>query len=234
VKTGELKMDLVIKNWKWNIDKLNSLFDTLQDEFSIAVPRLRAGLALWVDMASIKITEIPIAEQDAGLTAQAIPQSSSAAPLEPVEINSDTSDIIVGGQRIQVRNKVADITTPLNVKTRLPERFKLRFAKGSQTLAGFFDFVSIAVVINSTTQEKSLLNVTAAYMTAGNHMRLFIGHPYFGNSTLEHDPSIGVESVVPWLSTGLLMILIGATIAIAVAVAAVKLGKKTVDIVNVR
>ena len=234
VRPGELKMDLVIKNWEWNIDKLNNLFGALHDEFNIAVPKLRAGLALWVDMASINITDIPIAEQDANLTMQAVPQSSSAAPLEPVEANSDTSDIIAGGQRIQVRNRVADITTSLNVKTRLHERFRLQFAKGSQTLAGFFDFVNTAVVINSTTQEKSIVNVTAAYIPAGNHMRLFIGYPYFGNSTLEHDPSIGVESVVPWLPTGLLMILIGATIGIAVAVAAVKLRKKTVNIVNVQ
>ena len=234
VRPRELKMDLVIQNWEWNIDKLNGLFDALHDEFNINVPKLRAGLALWVDMASINITDIPIAQQDAELTTQTIPQSSSAAPLEPVEINSDTSDIIAGGQRIQVRNRVADITTPLNIKTRLHERFRLRFAKGSQTLAGFFDFVNTAVVINSTTQEKSIVNVTAAYMSAGNHMRLFIGYPYFGNNTLEHDPSIGVESVVPWLPTGLLMILIGATIAIAVAVAAVKLRKKTVNIVNVQ
>jgi len=234
VRPRELKMDLVIQNWEWNIDKLNNLFDALHDEFNINVPKLRAGLALWVDMASINITDIPIAEQDAELTTQAIPQSSSAAPLEPVEINSDTSDIIAGGQRIQVRNRVADITTPLNVKTRLHERFRLRFAKGSQTLAGFFDFVNTAVVINSTTQEKSIVNVTAAYMSAGNHMRMFIGYPYFSSNTLEHDPSIGVESVVPWLPTGLLLILIGATIAIAVAVAAVKLRKKTVNIVNVQ
>jgi hypothetical protein len=234
VRPGELKMDLMIQNWEWNIDKLNNLFDALHDEFNITVPKLRAGLALWVDMASINIADIPIAEQDANLTTQVLPQSSSAAPLEPVEINSDTSDIIAGGQRIQVRNRVANIVTPLNVKTRLHERFRLHFAKGSQTLAGFFDFVNTAVVINSTTQEKSIVNVTAAYMSAGNHMRLFIGYPYFGSNTLEHDPSIGVESVVPWLPTGLLMILIGATIAIAVAVAAVKLRKKTVNIVNVQ
>ena len=234
VRPGELKMDLVIQNWEWNIDKLNNLFDALHDEFNITVPKLRAGLALWVDMASINITDIPIAEQDANLTTQVLPQSSSAAPLEPVEINSDTSDIIAGGQRIQVRNRVANIVTPLNVKTRLHERFRLHFAKGSQTLAGFFDFVNTAVVINSTTQEKSIVNVTAAYIPAGNHMRLFIGYPYFSSNTLEHDPSIGVESVVPWLPTGLLMILIGATIAIAVAVAAVKLRKKTVNILNVQ
>jgi hypothetical protein len=233
VKPGELKMDLVIQNWEWNIDKLNKLFDILHDEFDITAPKLRAGLALWVDMASINITDISIAEQDANSMTQVLPQSSSEAPSEPVEINSDTSDIIAGGQRIQVHNRVTSIAAPLNVKTHLYERFRLRFAKGSQTLAGFFDFVNTAVVINSTTQEKSLVNVTAAYITAGNHMRLFIGYPYFGNYTLEHDPSLGVESVVPWLPTNLLMILIGATIAIAIAVAAVKLRKKTVNILNI-
>lgn len=65
-------------------------------------------------------------------------------------------------------------------------------------------------------------------------MRLFIGYPYFGNNTLEHDPSIGVESVTPWLPTNLLMLLIGATILIAVAVAAVKVRKKTVNIISVQ
>ena len=234
VKAGELKMDLVIQNWEWNIDKLNNLFDALQDEFDITVPKLRAGLALWVDMASINITDMPIAEQDANSTTQVVPQNSSAEPLELVEVNSDTSDIIAGGQRIQMQNKIGNPTTPLSLRTHLYERFRLRFAKGSQTLAGFFDFVNTAVVINSTTQEKSLVNVTAAYITAGNHMRLFIGYPYFSSNTLEHDPSIGVEGVVPWLSTNLLMVLIGATIAIAVAVAAIKLRKKTVNIVNVQ
>ncbi len=233
VKTGELKMDLVIQNWEWNIDKLNDLFDALQDEFEITVPQLRAGLALWVDMASINITDISIAEQDANLTTQ-VPESSSDAPLEPVEVISDTSDIIAGGQRIQVQNKIATETAPINVGNRLHERFRLRFARGSQTLAGFFDFVNTAVVINSTNGEKSIVNVAAAYIPAGNHLRLFIGYPYFGNNTLEHDPSIGVESVVPWLPTNLLMILIGATIAIAIAVATVKLRKKPVNIINVQ
>ena len=233
VKPGELKMDLVVQGWEWNIDRLNDLFDALHNEFGITVPVLRAGLALWIDMASINITDISIAEQDANSMTQVLPQSSSEAPPEPVEINSDTSDIIAEGKRIQVHNRMTSIAAPLNIRTNLYERFRLRFAKGSQTLAGFFDFVNTAVIINSTTQEKSLVNVTAAYITAGNHMRLFIGYPYFGSNTLEHDPSLGVENVVPWLPTNLLMILIGATIAIAIAVAAVKLRKKTVNIVNV-
>ncbi|MBX5329205.1 MAG: hypothetical protein QHH18_05750 [Candidatus Bathyarchaeota archaeon] len=224
VNAGELKMDLIIKNWKWNIDKINGLFNILHDEYGITVPQVRAGLALWVDLASIEIVDMPIADQDASSTYDAI------------EPNSRASDMIVGGQRVQVReNLTAQGTdeTPMTIRDRIRERYRLRFAKGSQTLAGFFDFVDQAVIINSTTQETTPVNVTATYIPAGHHMRVFIGYPYFGSNILEHDPSIGVENVVPWMPTNLLMILIGATIIIAVAVAAMKLRKKPVNIVNV-
>lgn len=233
VNPGELKMDLVIKNWEWNIDKLNSLFDILEENFNITAPKLRAGLALWVDMASITIEDMPIAQEDANLATQVVPESSALAPSEPIETNSNMADVIAGGQRIQIKNKMGSDTAPLNLGNRLHERFRLRFAEGSKTLAGFFDFVNTAVVIDPATEEKSVVNVTAAYIPAGNHLRLFIGYPYFGDKTLEHDPSIGVEGVAPWLPINLLLILIGATAIIAVTVAAIKLRKKTVNIVGV-
>ena len=65
-------------------------------------------------------------------------------------------------------------------------------------------------------------------------MRLFIGYPYFGNNTLEHDPSIGLESIAPWLPTSLLTILISATTILAIAIVGMKLRKKPVNIVNVQ
>lgn len=52
--------------------------------------------------------------------------------------------------------------------------------------------------------------------------------------TLEHDSSLGLESVSSWLSTNLLLILIGATVIIAVAVGTIKLRKKVVNIVAVQ
>jgi hypothetical protein len=224
VHAGELKMDLVVKNWEWNIDRLTDFFNDLQEVFNITVPKVRAGLALWIDLASIEIVDMPIAEQDA----------NSASDL--VEANSKASDIIVGDYRVPVHeNKTAmgADETPIPLRDRICERCRLRFARRSQTLAGFFDFVNTAVVINAT-GDVAPVNVTAAYIPAGNHMRLFIGYPYFGNYTLEHDPSIGVESVTPWLPTNLLLLLIGITIIIGVAVAVVKIRKKTVNIVNVQ
>jgi hypothetical protein len=231
VKAGELKMDFVVQNWEWNIDKLNDLFDILQREYDAIVPDLRAGLALWVDMASLNLAKLSTAEQDVDAPPQT-PESVAEAQPEPVEANSSVSDIIAGGQRIQVKNK-ANETTPLNVRTRLQQRFRLRFAKESQTLAGFFDFVNTALVINSTTGEPSVVKVTAAYMQAGNHLRLFIGYPYFGSNILEHDPSIGVEQAIPILPE-LLWVLIGATVVIGVAVAALKLLKKPINILAVK
>jgi hypothetical protein len=118
------------------------------------------------------------------------------------------------------------------LQNRWRERFQIRFEKGNASFAGFFKFVPQAIITDGITYNTT--DVTAAYISAGRHMRLFIGYPYFGNNTLEHDPSLGVQSIAPWLPTGLLTILLGATITIAVAVAAIRLRKKTINIVNVQ
>jgi len=237
VRAGELKMDLIVEDWEWNIDKISVLLNTLRDEFDITIQQPQSGLVLWADMASINIKNMSTAEEDANFTTTQIPppESSSEAPPEPIEGVSTMSDIIAGRQRIHVKDKMPTevLEVPMDIGKSLNERFRLHFANGSKTLAGFFDFVNTALKINST-GDATPINVTAAYRTDGGHLRLFIGYPYFGNCTLEHDPSIGVESVVPWLPTSLLLILIGATVAIAVAVAAVRLRKKTLNILSVQ
>ena len=96
-------------------------------------------------------------------SAQTIPEKSSVRPR----------------QRIQVQNSDGNDTTALNVRNLLHERFRRYFAEGSKTLAGFFDFVNTAVVIDATIEEKTIVNGTAACVSAGNHLRFFIGYPYF-------------------------------------------------------
>ena len=78
------------------------------------------------------------------------------------------------------------------------------------------------------------VDVTASYVSAGASIRLFIGYPYFGNNTLEHDPSLGLENVAPWLPMNLLLVIVGATAAIAIAFAAIRMRKKPVNIVAVQ
>ena len=184
-------------------------------------------------MASVSIDDIPVAEEDASSIIQDLPESGSDAIPGPVEASSDASDIIIEGQRIQMRSKLEE-AIPIHTQYSLRNRLRLHYAIGSRTLPGHFDFVKTATITDPSTNEKSLVNVTAAYIPAGNHMRLYIGYPYFGNNTLEHDPSIGVENIVPWLPTNVLLILIGSTVIIGVAVAAVKLRKRPVNFLRVK
>ena len=137
--------------------------------------------------------------------------------------------------RAEVANTVAtpaEIDEEIPLQNQLKEHFKIRFEKGNTTFEGFFKFVPQAIVTDGITYNTT--DVTASYISAGAHMRLFIGYPYFGNYTLEHDPSLGAEGVSPWLPTNLLLILVGATVLIAVAVAAVRLRKKTVNVISVQ
>jgi len=144
---------------------------------------------------------------------------------------SSARSMYVEGEHVSVTpNNTDNDETPLMNKLR--ERFQIRFEKGNATFAGFFKFVPQAIITDGVSYNTT--DVTASYVTAGAHVRLFIGYPYFGNNTLEHDPSLGVEEVVSWPSINPLLILFGATAAIAVIVAAVKLRRKTVNVLGVQ
>ena len=221
VDTGELKIDLIIKHWEWNIDKLEPTIQELRD-IGLDIPKSKASLALWVNLASINMTKLEVAEEDA----------ESTADLDFTERTSTAQNMYVEGDKVSVVQDRAEIDEEIPLRNQLKEHFKVRFEKGNTTFEGFFKFVPQAIVTDGITYNTT--DVTASYISAGAHMRLFIGYPYFGNYTLEHDPSLGAEGVSPWLPTNLLLILVGVTVLIAVAVAAVKVRKKTVNIISVQ
>jgi hypothetical protein len=218
VDAGELKIDIVIKHWEWNIDKLEPMIEELRD-LNFTIPKTNAGLALWVNLASINMTRLGIAKEDA----------ESTSDVDLTENSSTVRNMFVEGERVSViPNYVGNDEIPLVGRWR--ERFRIRFESDDATFAGFFKFVPQAIVTDGVTYNTT--NVSASYISGGNYMRLFIGYPYFGNYTLEHDPSIGLESVATWLPTRLLLLLIGATIIIGVTIAVVKVRRKTVNIIN--
>jgi hypothetical protein len=220
VNANELKVDLVINHWEWNIDKLEPIIQGLRN-LGLNIPNSKPSLALWVNLASINKTETTIAKED-------IQSSEDFNATEKVSMSQNM--YVEGGKVSVVQDNTGSDEQPL--QNRWQERFKIRLETGNATFAGFFKFVPQAIITDGVTYNTT--DVTASYISAGRHMQLFIGYPYFGNNTLIHDPSLGVESVAPWLPTGLLMVLIGSTIAIAVAVAAVKLRKKPVNIISIR
>jgi len=223
VNAGELKIDIIIKHWEWNIDKLEAEMDALR-ALGIDVPKTEksTSLALWVNLASIPIEKIGTAEADV----------QSTQDIDLTESVSAAQSMYVEGTRafITQNNSGKQDETPLQHQGR--ERFRLRFEEGNATFAGFFKFVPQAIITDGVTYNTT--DVTASYIAAGKHMRLYIGYPYFGNYTLEHDPSLGLENVTSWLPINTLMILIGATVFIGVAIVAIKMRKKPVNIINIQ
>jgi hypothetical protein len=220
VKAGELKMDLVVKHWEWNIDKINSLIHEL-GSYSIIIPERKASLALWVNLASINVTMRSIAEE--------APESIESLSMARNMIVEDETEPVVENKTINPTM----LEQPINVRKRLHEWFRLRFAKEDQTLAGFFKFVASAQLKDPESGSKTdVVPVKAAYIAAGRHMRLFMCYPYFGNHTLEHDPSLGIEEIPTLISLELVLILVATTATAAIIVSAIKWKKGTINIID--
>jgi len=228
VAAGQLKFDFVVKHWEWNIDKINGFLR----KCGLEIPESRTGLALWINMASIKLEDLPRAENEVRYQAE-----------HQVETASQMREVIVNGERYTVSGNETSrdenpVQATLQLKERFRERIRLHFARGEKDVpVGFLEFVPWARLLHPNGTTYDYVNVTASYIAAGGHLRLFICYPYFGNYTLEHDPTIGLASapLIPELiTTKLLWILVGATVVIGVAVAAVKLLKKPVNILAVK
>ncbi len=223
VAAGQLKFDFVVSNWEWNIDKINQFLGNND----IEIPVNRTGLALWINMASIKLEDINAAENEIQSQHQEAVETQSQ--MQAANINDEYYPVTANKTQSEYERQV-------RVTSRFRNRTRVQYANVEGNISGFLEFVPWARVLNETGNTVDYVNVTASYIAAGAHLRLFICYPYFGNYTLEHDPTIGLASapLVPMLVTSILLaILIGATIVIAVAVAAVKLRDKTVNIVNV-
>jgi hypothetical protein len=230
VAAGQLKFDFVVSNWEWNIDKIKDFADWLEEKYSdlkITIPTYKTGLALWVNMASIKLEDI------SGVGNEIQNQNQ-----ETVETQSQMRAASINDEYYPVtENKTnSEYERQIKVTSSFRRYTRVQYANVEGNISGFLEFVPWARLLNKTGDTVDYVNVTASYIAAGGHLRLFICYPYFGNYTLEHDPTIGLTSapLVPTLLTPtLLAILIGSSIAIAVAVMAVKLRKKPVNIISI-
>jgi hypothetical protein len=227
VAAGQLKFDFVVKHWEWNIDKIMPFLEELKNEYDIEIPAHQTGLALWINLASIKIEDLNYAQTEVESQTEGL-----------VEASSQMMGVTINNQYYPVNeNKTSDGEDERPIQARLNERVRIQFAKKETTLAGFLEFVPWARLLNETGDTVEYVNVTASYIAAGAYMRLFLCYPYFGNYTLEHDPTIGLtlSPTIPTLiNPNTLMMLIGATATIAAVLAAVKLRRKTINIVGVK
>jgi hypothetical protein len=230
VAAGQLKFDFVVSNWEWNIDKIKDFVDWLKEthpNLDITIPPHKTGLALWINMASIKLEDMSTAANE--IQSQYQETVETMSQMRAASINDEYCPVTVNETQNEYERQV-------RVTSRFRNRTRVQYANVEGNISGFLEFVPWARLLNKTEDTVGYVNVTASYIAAGAHLRLFICYPYFGNYTLEHDPTIGLASapLIPTLVTPILLaILIGATLVIAIAVAAVKLQKKPVNIANI-
>ena len=230
VAAGQLKFDFVVSNWKWNIDKIKDFAEWLEishRDLNITIPAYKTGLALWINMASIKPKDISAAQNEIQNQYQETVETQSK--MQAASINDEYYPVSVNKTQSEHERQI-------QVTSRFRNRTRVQYANVGDNISGFLEFVPWARLLNETGETVRYVNVTASYIAAGGHLRLFICYPCFGNYTLEHDPTIGLTSapMVPTLVTPILLaILIGSTMVIAIAVASVKLRKKTVNIINI-
>ncbi|MEM2118263.1 MAG: hypothetical protein QW386_04520 [Candidatus Bathyarchaeia archaeon] len=223
VAAGQLKFDFVVSNWEWNIDKINQ-FVRNND---IEIPTNRTGLALWINMASIKIEDISAAENEIQNQYQETVETKSQ--MQAASVNDDYYSVTENQTQNEYERQV-------RVTSNFRNRTRIQYAKVEGNISGFLEFVPWARLLDDAGATVDYVDVTASYIAAGAHLRLFICYPYFGNYTLEHDPTIGLASapLIPTLvSPTLLALLIGATIVIVLAVATLRMRKKPVNIVSI-
>ena len=232
VAAGQLKFDFVVNNWEWNIDNIKNFIDWLEKthpDLNIAIPSHKTGLALWINMASLKIEDISDVENEVQKPSQEIVETVSQ--MKAATINDQYYPVNIN------ETQKGRYERPLQFTNKFRKGAKLHFVRKESTLAGFLEFVPWARLLDETGGTVHYVNVTASYIAAGAHLRLFLCYPYFGNYTLEHDPTIGLDisPTIPSLAPPLMLfILIGATIAIAITVAVVKIQKKPINIVRVK
>jgi len=194
VSAGEMKMDLVINEWQWNIDRIKQLIDELRENgIDVSIPMGKTRLALWINLSSINFTERDTAINEP-LGSDTVETVSTAYYMDIEDLGRMpimSNDTLKSGEEGQ--EKPVEVQRPWWApQPRKP--VKLRFVNETKMLAGFFRFVPSAKITDYPNEGGvSMQPVKASYIAGGRHMRLFIGYPYFGNGTLEHDPSIGVD-----------------------------------------
>lgn len=274
VAAGQLKFDFVVDNWEWNIDKIRAFVEWLNEspftQYQIEIPADKAGLALWINMASIKTEDLNAAEKEAQSQERETVEEKSQ--MQAATINDEYYEVSENKSQKEYERQV-------RLTNRFRNRVKIKYERITTegNISGFLEFVPWARLLNEAGDTVEYVNVTASYIAAGRHLRLFICYPYFGNYTLEHDPTIGLTSTeetvpevtptstpvptprptptstlkptpeptleptpqpAPASSTPgtppLLVILVGATLVIALAVATMKLLKKPLNLLAIK
>jgi len=188
VTRAELKTDVILKKWMWNSDIFRRVVAEANRAYNLSIPLPppeRSGLALRVSLASFNTTKLKLPLEEVAEKLDEI-----RAFLHPLP------GMLVVGEGIRRHVSVERATLEgeeENIEPRVKRgHLTFKFTTENVTLGGYFKFVNSATLFFPNATEKTVL-VRAAYREVGSHLKLFMIYPYFGDATLIHDPSIGLE-----------------------------------------
>lgn len=182
---AELKSDLIIKKWVWNFDSYyNSLNLDISNTFGPnAISNFpKPYLSLGIHFTAVKPAS-NMFESFKNMT-----DSDEVEGHDDVNINGGSAGKLKLGEEENVDLELSNIKINGN-----PNLLPSLILEKNQTIGGFFRFVPNATVTYPTLSEQ-YVTVKGFFWPAGSQVKAVLIYPYFGNGTLEHDPSIGVVS----------------------------------------
>ncbi len=169
---AELKSDIIISNWRWNYDAYVETLGEHPSDFPEIVPKL--VLSTKFNVRSVNEGNmINIMNEEKNDVADVSDQS--------LGVKVRVGDEIMAVGRIDKEDEIV-------VTNGLPG---LEILAEGREMSGFFRFDPRAPVIGQSNID--FVDVEGVFW-ATTCLRTFLVYPYFGGSTLLHDPSIGVSS----------------------------------------
>ena len=178
VTSTELKNDIIIKHWVWNYDILKKYLGNLTS----ILPTLESKLIL-ISRITLTTKGVKFEDIEKALTSSSFNVKFS----RKVSIHCGRSKV----------NASANISTEADINATSFKKSNIRtprlliLAEGSK-VAGFYRFIPYAYVKCGNATRR--VNVSGVFWITGGTLRIFLVYPYFGNCSLEHDPSIGVDT----------------------------------------
>lgn len=173
VYRGEIKNDIIIEGWKWNIDKLIWILGNYSHILlNYTMPKLvlisHFNIGFKYDL---RILEELIDES--GYITNIANRASGFRGLIKTGVITFESDKEFEGV---FKDKIEF----------MPE------IENGTVIAGFFRFVPYAYLYYPDGSTETI-NVDGWFWIRNRHLFTFLIYPYFNNATLEHDPSVGVS-----------------------------------------
>ena len=171
---AELKSDLIIKQWVWNLDILKLYLG----DYQRYMPLLKPNLIL---MAMFKV--------DHNVT------NSTVKYMNRVHTNIVKGKhlVLTPGTVIKYKGTSykhsAEVEMELSIK--LP---KIIITSNETTVAGFFRFIPYAIVTYEN-ETRVKVEIYGVFLLTTKHLFVSLIYPYFNGGELHHDPIFGIEGV---------------------------------------